>query len=309
MKPDFVIIGGQRSGSTSLMRVLGDHPHVFMPQGESRYFRDPWFQMQSADVLDEDMRTAKPNVRRRGIKCPDLLGEPPSARRLMDVLGPVDLIAVLREPVDRAISAYHWGMQWGWIPVAHPEVGLRRVLAGDYGPDYPRAQQILEYGLYGKHLPSFLEVFPSEKLLVVLDEDLRSDFAAAATRLLTYLGLDTSIPLQPPKLVNEGVYSERRLRLLQHRLRYILREYPGHPGKFLQPAVGARARVINRSISVVDRLLLARILDNSKPAISAALRGELYAYYRDDIDRLAALLGRDLRSWHERNERYIATHA
>lgn len=310
MKPDFAIIGAQKAGSTALMRVLGEHPQVHMPPGETRYFRDPWYQMESADVLDAAMRTEKPWVRRRGIKSPDLLGDPPCARRLRDALGEIDLIAILREPVDRAISAYFYYMQWGLLPLDAAETGLRGILSGGYA-DHPRAAEILEFGLYGKHLHRFAEVFPAGRLVTILDDDLRADFTDAARQIVEHLGVDTSIPLKAPARLrtNEGVYSQTRLRFLQRRHRYLLRSYPGFPGKYLQGAAGLRPKLLDKGIAAVDRLVLARVLDNSKPEISAQLRADLYEYYRDDIRRVSEFLGRDLRRWDERNEKYIASHA
>jgi hypothetical protein len=310
MRPDFVIIGAQKAGSTALMRVLGEHPEVHMPPGETRYFRDPWFQMESPSVLDAQLQTDRPGVRRRGIKSPDLLGDVPCAQRLHDVLGDVDLIAILREPVDRAISAYFYYMQWGLLPLVPVESGLRSILAGEW-TDQARAAEILEFGLYGKHLRRFTQLFPPQRLVTVLDEDLRADFAGTAGQVLAHLGVDTTVPLKRPSHLrsNEGVYSTARLRFLQRRQRYIVRSYPGYPGKYLQGPDGLRSRVMNRSIAAVDRLVLARLLDNSKPTISARLRGDLYAYYREDIRALSGLLGRDLSSWDQRNEKYIASHS
>lgn len=310
MKPDFVIIGAQKAGSTALMRALAEHPQVHLPSGETRYFREPWFRMESASVLDVAMRTEKPGVRRRGIKSPDLLGDEPCAQRLHDVLGVVDLISILREPVDRAISAYFYYQQWGLLPLVPVETGLRSILSGEWS-EHTRAAEILEFGRYAEHLTRFLAVFPAERMCTLLDDDLRSDFGRAVAQVLGHLGVDTAVALKPPSRLrtNEGVYSQPRLRFLQRRQRYLLRAYPGYPGKYLQPPTGFSARLMNRGIAAIDRLVLARILDNSKPQISARLRADLYAYYRDDITGLAEILGRDLRSWHERNENYIASHA
>jgi hypothetical protein len=100
------------------------------------------------------------------------------------------------------------------------------------------------------------------------------------------------------------VYSSTRLKVLSRRHKHILREYPGHPGRYLQPPVGVRAKVVDRSIAALDRVVLARVCDNTKPQVSAELRSRLAEFYRSDIELTARVLGRDLSPWlgHERAE-------
>jgi hypothetical protein len=299
--PDFVLIGAQKAGSTGLMQHLAAHPQVYLPNGETRYFRDPWFQFEDPSVLSDAVATDKPGVRRRGIKCPDYLALREGPRRIADALGPVDLIAVLREPVDRAISSYFWAMQWGLLPLEPVESGLRKILDGEWQDAHPRAAEVLEYGLYGKHLSRYLEVFPAERLKVLLDDELRADPQRVMRDVFTFLDVDPRrAPAWNPRPVNAGVYNARRLKVLSLRHKHILRAYPGYPGRYLQPAAGLRSRVVDRSIAAFDRLLLARVCDNSKPPVGAALRRRLADYYRADVELTARVLGRDLSAWLDR---------
>lgn len=297
MRPDFVIIGAQKSGSTALMKQLADHPSVYLPEQETRYFRYPWFEFQDVSVLDDAVATER-DVLRRGIKCPDYLAEPDCPQRLRAVLGEVELIAVLREPVQRALSAYFWGMQWGWVPYAPPEVGIARLLDGALDTDHPRAREVLDYGRYGEHLARYLEVFPPSKLDVILTDDLRRAPDAALRQVFTFLGVDAEveIPAQD-RQVNTGVYSPTRLKLLSRRHKHILREFPGYEGKYLQPAQGTWSRTVNRAISVSDRVILSRLCNNDAPTISAGLRERMTDYYRPDVDTLRQVIGRDLTEW------------
>lgn len=297
--PDFVIIGAQKSGSTALMRLVGDHPAVFLPESETRYFRDPWYRFEDERVLADAVVTDKPGVVRRGIKCPDLLADPAAPDRVREHLGDVPLVAVLRDPVQRAVSAYFWGVQWGWVPNLPLEEGFDRLLDGTVDPGYPRAYETLDYGRYGHHLTRWSEAVGADRLLVLLDRDLRDDLPAALRRVFTFLDVDPDFtPPAPERRVNEGVYSPLRLKLLSYRTPYILREFPGFPGKkYLQPAVGLRGRAINRSISVLDRVVLSRVLPNERPPLPARTRRRLEEYYRDDVATLARLLDRPLDHW------------
>jgi sulfotransferase family protein len=296
--PDFVIIGAQKAGSTGLMQHLAAHPHLYLPDHETRYFRDPWFQFESPSVLADAVDTAEPGVRRRGIKCPDYLALPEAPQRIVDALGTVELIAVLREPVDRAISSYFWAMQWGLVPLEPVESGLRKILDGEWAALHPRSTEVLEYGLYGKHLTRYLDVFPREKLAVLVDEEIRADPHRAMRTVFEFLGVDAAAaPAWNPRPVNAGVYSQTRLKVLALRHKHVLRGFPGYPGRYLQPPVGLRSRLADRSIAAVDRIVLARLLDNTKPTVSAELRARLAEFYRADVELTARLLGRDLGRW------------
>lgn len=299
-RPDFVIIGAQKSGSTALMRLLGDHPQVYLPEQETQYFRDPWFSFQDESVLEDVVAPAPAGVRRRGIKCPDYLPAPDAPRRVHEVLGEVPLLAVLRDPVQRAVSAYFWGMQWGWLPRLPPDVGLTRLLDGDLDPRFPRSDEVLEYGDYATHLARWYERWDRDRLRVLIDEDLRGDrLEPTMTDVFAWLGVDPWVgPLPADRRVNTGVYSPLRLKVLSYRTPYILREFDGYPGRpYLQPARGLKGTVVNRAVSVLDRVVLARVVDNRRPDISPAVLGRLADHYRDQVARLEGLLGRDLSGW------------
>lgn len=299
--PDFAIIGAQKSGSTALMRHLGDHPQVFLPDHESRYFRDPWFSFQTPADLEADVETTKPGVVRRGIKCPDLLAEEPCAGRMHDLLGDIPLVAVLREPVSRAISSYYWGMQWGWVPRADPATGLMRILDGEYARTAPRAWETLEFGLYGKHLERYTKLFDPELLYVTTDEKLRTDTESTLRGVFAHLGVDTDVPLAKlERSVNTGVYSMPRLKVLSLRHKHILREFPGHSGRYLQQPSGPRGWAVDRSVAAVDRIVLSRVFSNDKPQVPAYVTHALADFYRDDITLLEQVTGQDFSHWKNR---------
>lgn len=299
---DFMIIGAQKSGSTALMRQLSEHPEVFLPEAETQYFRDPWFHLQDRSVL-EDAVSAAPRGVLRGIKCPDYLAEDHCAERILEAIGAIPLIAVLREPVERAVSAYFWGMQWGWIPLLPPEVGLLRILDGSLAAKYPRAKEVLEYGLYGQHLRRYASLFGREMMLVISDEELRDhpDRALAAT--FAHIGASSSVrrPLAG-RSVNAGVYSMARLRVLKVRHKHILRSFPGHEGRYLQPPANLRGRIVNRGVAAFDRIALERLLPNDRPVLPAHVTHALADYYRNDLLLLADVTGRDVTDWMRRYE-------
>ena len=94
----------------------------------------------------------------------------------------------------------------------------------------------------------------------------------------------------------------RRLQVLQRRHRYITRPFEGYEqyGVFPLPPRGAWARIANRSIAVLDRIVLSRVLANDHPTLSSELRAELAAYYRADLEHFQEIADVDVTRWLDR---------
>ena len=293
--PDFVIVGAQKSGSTVLADYLRRHPQVFLPAGETHYFMD---QVHPTAHLD-DLRAlfaSSAGVRRRGMKCPDYLGQEACARRIADELGLVDIVVVLRDPVARAVSNYYWWMRWGQLPVEPVDVGLRKVLDGEYA-GLRQADEILEYGRYGKHLARYLDIYGPERVLVLLDEDLRADPRAARARVYRFLGVDEHVePKVGRRSGNEGVYPLPRLRFLRLRNRLVYDNGDPMTGWLRRPTRPLPA-LANAAVVLADQYLLKPVLGNEKPPLDPALERDLREFYAADVRATESLLGRDLSAW------------
>src|ERR1051326_983405 len=101
--PTFLIIGAGRSGTTSLARYLGSHPHVFMARAKEMHFFD------SDSKTREWYRPRFAEARRQtavGEATPNYLYEPAAIKRMAAIVPEARLIAILRDPVDRAYSHY-----------------------------------------------------------------------------------------------------------------------------------------------------------------------------------------------------------
>lgn len=296
--PDFVIVGAQKSASTALAESLRQHPSIFMPAGETHYFRDPEFKTSTP----EDLRALFAGSRgasRRGIKCPDYLGQEPCAQRIADELGMVDIIAVLRDPVERAVSNYYWLMRWGQLPVEPVDVGMWRLLRGEYS-GLRQADEILEYGLYGKHLKRFLRTFGENRVVVLLDSDLRADADEARRGVYRFLGVDGDFqPTIRRRSRNEGVYPLRRLKVLRLRNRFVYDNGDPQTGRLRRPTRVDQA-LLNASVVLADRYLVAPWVGNEKPQLSPDVRAALREYYDEDVRMTETLTGRDLSAWRAR---------
>ena len=106
-KLDFIIIGAQKAGTTSLFRYLNEHPNIYMPPGkENPFFSDnETFARGWAWYINEYYNEA-PAERVWGKATPPYMTYPGVPGRIRRILPDVKLIALLRNPLERAYSHY-----------------------------------------------------------------------------------------------------------------------------------------------------------------------------------------------------------
>ena len=101
--PNFVVIGAMRSGSTSLYKYLQAHPDVYMPRKEIHFFDRKWDRGLSWYLTRFEGHSGQTAV---GEATPTYLAEPEALDRMASTIPDARLLAVLRDPVDRAYSHY-----------------------------------------------------------------------------------------------------------------------------------------------------------------------------------------------------------
>jgi hypothetical protein len=299
MLPHFFVIGAQKAGSTYLLRCLNDHPQIFMPPGEIAFFEDSLYSAERIGDFEKHFVTAR-SGQVVGVKRPNLLGHPECPERLHRHMPDLKIIAILRHPVDRAISGYFHYMKTGMLPIVAADVGLRQILDSGYH-HLPRANEVLEFGLYGKHLEHYNEFFPREHIHVMLLEDMKDDAEGQLSGLYKFLGVSTdfhpesfdSRPMRAP-------YSITRLRLWDALDRFC-RTWTAD-GKYFERKSGPVATPLGMLNNALDRVLWERFFRTSRPRLSDSLQADLLAYYRADAKCLESWLGRPLACWSDLTE-------
>lgn len=293
---DFVIVGAQKAGSTHLSACLADHPEVFLCPDEVPYFEDPFYLTTPASELGRVFAKARLG-QRRGIHRPDYLARPECPARIKADAPDARMLAVLRDPTARAVSAYYWYVQFGLLPLEPVEVGIARLLDGWSHPDYPHASEVIEYGFYARHARRYLDVFGSDRVLLLPNDELGDPQGMA--KVYRFLGVDCGhVPAMLTRRSNEGVYDLRRLRVLRARRYFAFSwdsatRYTYRPRRLRKPI----SFVPNAAIVSLDRVLLARLFGNDKPKLPERLVRRLRQRYADDLADLAILLDRDLTTW------------
>jgi hypothetical protein len=264
--PNFLIIGALRSGTTSLARYLGAHPDVFMAsQKEVRYFDRrfqrglAWYRRQFADVTTQSAV---------GESTPGYMYEEVALSRMEETVPDARLIAILRNPVDRAYSHYWLNRARGTevlefsAALEAEELRLERS-----GPRYGYADQ----GSYLRYLRRVSDHFPRASLLTILFEDLRDDPTETYRSVCRFLGIDAGyVPANLGRPMNRYVtFHSTSLRRLTRGLPPLIR-------------------------SAVGRL---NVREASYPPMDPDLRQALLQRFERDNAALASWLDHDLEVW------------
>lgn len=241
--PDFLVIGAQRSGTSSLYKYLEQHPCVLSSlRKETEYFSsrwsngEPWYRAHFPS-----RRRRSLEQRRRGFDVvtfeasPNYLFHPLAPARASALVPAVKLVALLRNPVERALSHHQHEVRAGRETLRFEEaLELEdQRLAGE--EDRMRADptyrslawerfSYLARGRYAEQLERWMALFPVERLLVLKSEDLYARPAACYGEILSFLGLPAWIPSEfrnhsyvgAPPSGSPSLSSPLRQRLAEH---------------------------------------------------------------------------------------------
>lgn len=206
--PDFLIIGAQRAGTTSLFQYLASHPDVTpsFPK-EVHYFTNQYQRGPGWYRSHFPLAAWRTAVQRRGRRplltgeaTPYYLAHPHAAQRVRQDLPDARLIVLLRNPVDRAYSHYQHEVASGIETLTFADALARE---GDrLNSELAKIKQdegylsfnyqhfsYLERGIYAEQIARWLEHFGREQLLILCSEEFSAQPARTFKRVIRFLGL------------------------------------------------------------------------------------------------------------------------
>lgn len=272
--PDFLVIGAPKGGTTSLAAYLAAHPQVYMaPQKEVDFFQYRW--QRGIDWYRTNFAGAQPG-QRVGEATPWYLAHPQAPERMAAVVPRARLVALLRNPVDRAYSQYWWQYAYRVESRTFAEAVAEELRDPGAAPAMMPVGY-LAAGVYVEQLRRVVAHFPREALLVRLTEDLARDSAALFAEVCHHVGADPAIVPANVQRSYNAAFEFRSLRLFR-----------------LMQRTHAWRRLGMRLATRLDAWNRRRI---AYPPLDAALRARLVEHFRPANAELAEWLGRDLSAW------------
>ncbi|MEL6441752.1 MAG: sulfotransferase [Cyanobacteria bacterium J06621_8] len=289
--PDFLIIGAAKSGTTSLYRYLEEHPQVYM----SRVKEPQFFAFE-----DQQINFQGPGDMERINNCyiPDLesyqtlfheaqgkiageastwyLYSSKAAKNINKYLPNVKIIAVLRNPVDRAYSSFLHLAGEGSESFNFTQ-GLKAEQKR-IEKNYALLWHYTQAGFYSEQIKRYFQVFTQNQIKIYLYDDLVANPINVIQDVYQFIGVDSKfIPNTHKKYNVSGIPKSKTLdRLL----------FTSNPIKSLfKPLVSKKIR---KKIQQKSK---------QKPSIPLDIRQELTALYKNDILTLEKLIQKDLSSW------------
>ena len=291
-KPNLLIVGAAKSGTTSLHNYLNQHHDVFMCKPKEPHFlinNEIGTERISVGVsekkLYEKLFLDGENLKYRGESSVMYLMYPEIViPKIKEHLGSeVKIVIMLRNPVERAYSGYQHVKRYNikedildfrdaW------DVSEQRYFSN---PDMPPASRYKELGLYYNQVKSYLENFNTH---IIIYEDYKLDFQNEMNKLFDFLEINRmEINSEQQHMVGGWQWQNQKVKSLMTR-KNLLKSFL----KIIIP------------FKTVRKLIRQKIQDRNSthvPTISIEDKNMLKDFYKDDVRQLSELLERDLNYW------------
>src|SRR5580765_6750046 len=299
--PDFFVVGVPKGGTTALHALLAQHPGLYLaPVKEPKFYlcdgrppprmgqRGPGDAHSAQERIwqrdrYEALFDAAPPGTLRGESTPFYLWDKDAHRRLAETVPRARLIAVVRDPIDRAYSNWTHLRSDGLEPEVDFLAACRREpsrIAAGWAPFW----RYLELGRYGEQLTHLYRYFPREQVHVLRYRQLVDEPVATLKGITEFLDVDPVLETIPPSNVSHwapDTPANSALRRAVH----------------LGAALGAYAppRVWRQA----QRPLMAALHRGgaARPRLAPEVRRQLVGEFAQDVAVLEELLGESFQDW------------
>jgi hypothetical protein len=296
-RPNFLVIGAYKAGTTSLYHYLRQHPQIFLPViKEVRFLTyaghaqqpltplelraSPWPVTTIAEY-ERLFAAAQPQHLARGEVSPSYMAFPEqSILGIQQYTPQAKLIAILRQPAERAYSSFVNLVKVGREEVLHfqetLELESRHVpRRSDGSPRRNRCE-----GFYYAQVSPYYRTFGADRILVLLYDEWRINPLQMLQKIFRFLGVDPTFTPDLTRRYNESAWPHNR------RIHQWLHHSSSAPFSWLPTLWWQRLKG-----------RLNRLNMTTSPPLSGEIRRELTALYREDILQLQTLIDKDLSHW------------
>ncbi len=284
-KPNFLVIGAMKAGTTSLHWYLKQHPSIYMIPKQTNFWAINFdegkpdsrrFKVTSIEAY-QDLFRGVTNETAIGEVSPLYLASPVAPNRIKQYIPDVKLIAILRNPADRFYSHYLMQVRKGKEKRQINQIISDFLLNKDCDP--------IIYGFYYTHLKRYFKLFKRNQIRIYLFEDFKNNPIEVLQDIFGFLGIEqTFVPDTSYQYGYKGIPKNQSLyALLASRATVKIRRFLG--------------------LLVSEKLMLQfaahvkrRITTKPQPLLPEA-RQQLTQIYQEDILKLQDLTQRELTKW------------
>lgn len=309
--PNFIVVGSNKGGTTSIYHYLKQHPQVYLsPIKEPHYFSKD---INPADFSKEFAHNKLQDIEKyvngkmeeeyhaaflrdfeqykklfKNVKNEKAIGElstsylysTVAAQEIFNTLGKIKIIICLRNPIERAYSHYRMNIWTG----NNNEFDFYKALKADFEHQpkvWGNAHLYTEIGLYYEQVKRYLTIFGKEQVKIIFTEDMKSNAQAVIKELYEFIGVDASFKPDTSKKYNE-VYTPK-----YKNITYLLNKSGIRP--LLKKIAPEKIK------SILTNLLFKK--KSEKGEIPSDAKQFLLEQYSTDIQNLSSLLNKDLSGW------------
>lgn len=218
--PDCIIIGAMKSGTSSLYNYMSQHPQIFSSLKKEIHFFDGGINPRIDSFMKGEMwyRAHFPLSRNMSDDAmtleasPLYIFHPLAPKRIFNLVPKVKIIAVLRNPTERAISHYFHSKRDDQEPLSiyealqEEEERLKPIIKAE---DYKNKDFIYHSyksrGIYHKQIEEYLKYFPRQQILVLSSEDLFGQPESVLERVFEFLNIDKKFKIKNLKPSNVAI--------------------------------------------------------------------------------------------------------
>lgn len=289
-KIDFAIIGVQKAATTSLAYYLSQHPKICTHKSEELpYFTlDEQYQIKYKTIYQKNFSHCK--NKKILAKSVTIIQNEKAIERLYQHNKNMKIVVVLRNPIDRAYSAYWYAKRMGWEEdISFEEALNREDKREEKSFIVKRITQYMKNGEYANQLEILYKYFPREQVFILLQEDLQKDSLSVCSKIFNFFSLNNYSKIDLSR-INESAMPKvmiiSKVLHMEHPFkRYIKNKLP----IFIQ--------------IFIDRLREKVIKVNEKKfqseKMTKATRERLVLYFKDKNKNLENIINRDLSHWNK----------
>jgi hypothetical protein len=294
-RPDLFIVGAPKCGTSALHQYLGDHPRIFMSRK-----KEPWFFADDlprfVTTLEEYTALFSDATDRHlavGESSASYLRSNAALHRIRDFSPDARIVVMVRDPVG-LVHSYH---SQQLLILNEDETDFERAWRlqedrrrGEHIPRSCRSPRFLLYAevaRLGEQVERLLEIFERRRVKLIVFDDFVSDTRLVYEDVLEFLDVPSDDRRDFPRVNPSQVARSRLLARLGRR----------PPQVLLRPYLRLKKRRGWGDLGLTVWLNRVNAREVERPPLKTSFRLELIEEFRDDVDRLARLLDRDLSHW------------